>query len=145
MKANQSRLSRIWNMLKFTQQHKPEPVKVNTDMTPEEVQALIDARLAEKESAHNQRLETLEANHKAELDALKAKVTANEDAALAAKREIVKAKLGEVIANALSGEALDEMVAQCSVAAPLLGGMPQVNGDQDQWKDYSLNAHMEAK
>ncbi|MNQ15147.1 hypothetical protein D3C85_281120 [compost metagenome] len=64
---------------------------------------------------------------------------------MAAKREVVKAKLGEVIANALSGDALDDAVAKCSVAAPLLSGMPQVNGAEDQWKDYSLNAHMEAK
>lgn len=63
----------------------------------------------------------LTANQKALSDSL----TANARAEEAAKRETVKAKFGEVVANSLSGQALDDMVAQCGTAAPLaVNGAP---------------------
>lgn len=48
-------------------------------------------------------------------------ITANADAALAEKRKKVAEKLGDVVANALSGAALDAAYAQCGEAANLMG------------------------
>lgn len=119
-----------------------EPVQAikpeEQDMTPEEVQAIVDKALG----AVNQSLESVQAENevlKGEVAAAKASIAANADAALASKRAIVAEKLGEVIANQLYGEGLDDAVARCSVAAPLVGGLPQLNAADDQWAGYSLN------
>ena len=119
-----------------------EPVQAikpeEQDMTPEEVQAIVDKALG----AVNQSLESVQAENevlKGEVAAAKASIAANADAALASKRAIVAEKLGEVIANSLQGEALEDAVARCSVAAPLVGGLPQLNAADDQWAGYSLN------
>lgn len=65
---------------------------------------------------------------KAQVEALKTEqenihkaVTANADAAMADKRKKVAEKLGDVVANALSGAALDAAYAQCGEAANLMG------------------------
>jgi len=126
----------------------PTPVQANeteeTDMTPEEVQAIVDKALG----AVNQKLESVQAENevlKGEVAIAKAAIAANADAALKDKRAIVAEKLGEVIANSLSGEALDDAVARCAVAAPIVGGFQQVNAADDQWAGHSLNAQLEDK
>ncbi len=63
----------------------------------------------------NQKLEKLEAN----TDEQFKKLTANHDAEETRKREAVKAVHGEIIANALQGEALDEMFKKLGTAAPI--------------------------
>ncbi|WP_219588348.1 hypothetical protein [Vibrio parahaemolyticus] len=63
----------------------------------------------------NQKLEKLEAN----TDEQFKKLTANHDAEEIRKREAVKAVHGEIIANALQGEALDEMFKKLGTAAPI--------------------------
>lgn len=126
----------------------PTPVQANeteeTDMTPEEVQAIVDKALG----AVNQKLESVQAENevlKGEVAIAKTAIAANADAALKDKRAIVAEKLGEVIANSLSGEALDDAVARCAVAAPIVGGFQQVNAADDQWAGHSLNAQLEDK
>lgn len=54
-------------------------------------------------------------------DAMSKAITANADAAMAEKRKKVAEKLGDVVANALSGAALDAAYAQCGEAANLMG------------------------
>ena len=63
----------------------------------------------------NQKLEKLEAN----TDEQFKKLTANHDAEETRKREAVKAVHGEIIANALQGEALDEMFKKLGTAVPI--------------------------
>lgn len=126
-----------------------EPVQAikteEQDMTPEEVQAIVDKALG----AVNQKLESVQAENetlKGEVAAAKTAISANADAALAAKREIVKAKLGEVIANSLTGEALDDAVARCSTAASLAAGFQGNQDEADELEGYSINSHaQEAK
>lgn len=74
--------------------------------------------LSEAMKGVNTQLTTLEANQKAMTDS----ITANSRQAEADKRAIVAKKFGDVVANSLSGEPLDEMVKQCGEAAPILNG-----------------------
>lgn len=53
--------------------------------------------------------------------ALTERLTANERAAEADKRAAVEAKFGKVVADGLTGNALDEMFKQCGTAASLAG------------------------
>lgn len=53
--------------------------------------------------------------------ALNERLTANERAAEADKRAAVEAKFGKVVADGLTGNALDEMFKQCGTAASLAG------------------------
>lgn len=74
------------------------------------------------------------------------KFAANSDKELATKRAAVKEKfkLSDVAVNALDGAGLDELYAQTITSAPLLGGFSfQGNSENDQWKDYDLNANFE--
>lgn len=120
----------------------PAPVaNEEIDMTPEELQAALDAQAEKLTGAFNARLDALAEENKAMRDTLKA----NADALVADKRKAVAAKLGDVIANALSGEALEDAFAKCQTAAPIVGGFTGNASEDDTWKDYSLNAHLEAK
>lgn len=58
---------------------------------------------------------------KTEQETIHKAITANADAAMAEKRKKVAEKLGDVVANALSGAALDAAYAQCGEAANLMG------------------------
>lgn len=68
-------------------------------------------------------LETLQANQKVITDSL----TANEKAEEVEKRKVVTEKHGEVVANSLSGEALDTLYKSCGKAAPI-GNSAAANG-----------------
>lgn len=77
--------------------------------------AAIKGGIAEAVAPLTQRMDTIEANQKQQFEAL----TANSRAEEATMREAVKAKLGEVIANSLQGEALKQMHAQLGTAVTL--------------------------
>lgn len=62
---------------------------------------------------------------------LQEQLQANSDAEIAKMREVVKEKHGELIANALAGEALADMYSKCQVAAGLVGGSFATNGAKD--------------
>lgn len=133
-----------WNSKQTEPVQAPETEE--NDMTPEEVQAIV----AEQLQAVNAKLDSVQAENatlKTELEAAKTSIAANAESALAEKRKVVAEKFGEVIANSLQGEALDEMFAKCQSAAPLVGGFQgnKLDAADDQWKDYSLNAQVEAK
>lgn len=87
----------------------PHTLKEAEDMTPEELKALMaEERTATVNAvmeAIGPRLSTLEGNQKALSDSL----TANARAQEAEQRAAVAAQFGEVVANALQGEALAEM------------------------------------
>lgn len=133
-------LSRFKDVVQWNSKQTIDPNPEETqDMKPEELQAALDAQADKLQGAFNEALAALKAEHKEGLDAVNAKLAVNAEAEMAGKRAIVAEKLGEVIANSLTGEALDDAVARCQVAAPLVGGMPQTNAADDQWSGYSLN------
>lgn len=124
------------------------PVQANVneevDMTPEEVQAIVTKAL----EATNASLATVQAENvqlKADVLAANAAITANAEAGLKDKRAAVAKVHGEVVANALNGEALDAMFASVQTAAGLVSGAPATNA-KDEFEGYSLNsADQEAK
>ncbi|MCL7868240.1 DUF2213 domain-containing protein, partial [Klebsiella pneumoniae] len=68
---------------------------------------------------------------------------ANAEKDLKTKREAVKAKfpfMTEAAINSLAGEALNDMYAQCQTSTGLNPSFQQANAENDQWKDYDLNA-----
>lgn len=124
---NSGWLERLKHMLQFNSKIIDQPVQVNeeVDMTPEEVQAIHD-----KIGALNTALESVQAENvtlKADIVKAQTAISANAESGLAEKRAVVAKEHGEVVANALAGDALDAMFAKCQTAASLLGGMPQVN------------------
>ena len=124
---NSGWLERLKHMLNYSSKITEQPVQVNeeVDMTPEEVQAIHD-----KIGALNTALESVQAENvtlKEDIVKAQAAISANAESGLAEKRAVVSKEHGEVVANALTGDALDAMFAKCQTAASLLGGMPQVN------------------
>lgn len=78
-----------------------------------------------------------------EISTLKTQLQANAEKDLKTKREAVKAKfpfMTEAAINSLAGEALNDMYAQCQTSTGLNPSFQQVNAENDQWKDYDLNA-----
>ena len=126
-----------------TKTHQPVQATVNeeVDMTPEELKAALDAQAEKISGAFNAKLDA-----QSEIIAsLQTKLQANEDLGLKDKRAAVAAKHGEVVANALSGEALDAMFASVQTAAGILSGGVSTNA-KDEFEGYSLNqADQEAK
>lgn len=135
-------------MVKYFSTKTKPPVQANVieevDMTPEQVQAIVDKAL----EATNASLASVQAeNEKLKADVLAANtaIAANAEAGLKDKRAAVSAVHGEVVANALSGEALDAMFASVQTAAGILSGGVSTNA-KDEFEGYSLNqADQEAK
>lgn len=135
-------------MVKYFSTKTKPPVQANVieevDMTPEQVQAIVDKAL----EATNASLASVQAeNEKLKADVLAANtaIAASAEAGLKDKRAAVAAKHGEVVANALSGEALDAMFASVQTAAGIVSGAPVTN-KEDEFAGYSLNsADQEAK
>ena len=143
-----SMIEHVRSVLKYFSTKTKPPVQANVieevDMTPEQVQAIVDKAL----EATNASLASVQAeNEKLKADVLAANtaIQANAEAGLKDKRAAVAAKHGEVIANALSGEALDQMFASVQTAAGIVSGSPVTNA-KDEFAGYSLNsADQEAK
>lgn len=125
---NSGWLERLKHMLQFNSKIIYQPVQVNeeVDMTPEEVQAIVTKAL-EATNASLAAVQAENATLKEDIVKAQAAISANAESGLAEKRAVVAKEHGEVVANALTGDALDAMFAKCQTAASLLGGMPQVN------------------
>ena len=77
------------------------------------------------------------------LGKLETQLQANAQSDMKTKRDAVKAKFSfmtEAAINSLSGEALNDMYSQCQTSTPLNPSFHLVNSENDQWKDYDLNA-----
>lgn len=77
------------------------------------------------------------------LSKLETQLLANAESDLKTKRDAVKAKFSfmtEAAINSLTGEALNDMYSQCQTSTGLNPSFQQVNAENDQWKDYDLNA-----
>ena len=129
-------------MVKYFSTKTKPPVQANVieevDMTPEQVQAIVDKAL----EATNASLASVQAeNEKLKADVLAANtaIQANAEAGLKDKRAAVSAVHGEVVANALSGEALDAMFASVQTAAGIVSGAPVTNSED--FKVPSMSDH----
>lgn len=136
---NVSAIERLRSVLKYfsTKTKQPPTATVNeeVDMTPEELKAALDAQAEKISGAFNAKLDA-----QSEIIAsLQTKLQANEDLGLKDKRAAVAAKHGEVVANALSGEALDAMFASVQTAAGIVSGSPVTNSDE--YKVPSMSDH----
>ena len=116
-----------------TSPKQPKNIRTNEadEMTDEEKAALA-ANIAEQVAASMApRLDALEqANAQ-----LREQLTANTRAAEEGKRALVAEKLGQVVADALTGNALDEAYAKLQTAAPLLPGFAGNRKDDDDGLD----------
>jgi hypothetical protein len=141
-------MGRFRSMLEYFSTKTKPPVQANVieevDMTPEEVQAIVTKAL----EATNASLAAVQAeNEKLKADVLAANtaIAANAESGLKDKRAAVAKVHGEVVANALQGEALDAMFASVQTAAGIVSGSPVTNA-KDEFEGYSLNsADQEAK
>lgn len=75
----------------------------------------IAANVSEALKPITEKVDTLQANQEKQFEAL----TANSRKEEADKREVIAKTYGEVVANSLQGEALDEMFKKCGTASPL--------------------------
>lgn len=104
--------------------------------TPEEKAAREKKEKAEKDksdTANNSELQQqITAAVNAAIAPLQAQLNANADKEVNAMREAVKAKFGmsDIAVNALSGDPLKELYAQCNVSHGLNGSFQQVNSSQ---------------
>lgn len=101
-------------------------------MTPEEkaeltneISQAVNATLSEALKPFAESIQTLQANQKE----LGEQLTANARAEEAEKRAVVAESLGEIVANALTGDALDEAYAKVGKSQPL--GEQTNNSSQD--------------
>jgi hypothetical protein len=130
-------------MVKYFSTKTKQPVQANVneevDMTPEQVQAIVDKAL----EATNASLASVQAeNEKLKADVLAANtaIAANAESGLKSKRAEVAKVHGEVVANALSGEALDQMFASVQTAAGIVSSSPVINSG-DEYKVPSMSDH----
>lgn len=132
-------------MVEYFSTKTKQPVVANAiedlEMDKVELQAMLDAQAEKLSGAFNAQLEAQSVT----INALQESLKANADAALKDKRSAVAKVHGEVVANALSGEALDQMFASVQTAAGIVSGAPVTNA-KDEFEGYSLNqADQEAK
>ncbi len=119
------------------------PPKEAAPMTPEEIAAMlakqaetIAANMAEQLKPITDRLAVVETTQ----TTLTETIATNANAALASKREVVAKVHGEVVANALSGDALEALYTKCLTASPLVNsghGVPIVDN-----KTPSIDEHL---
>lgn len=129
-----SMVEHVRSVLKYFSTKTKQPVVANvieetSDMKPEELQAALDAQADKLQGAFNTALAALEAKNTEALSAVNSKLQEAAEAGLKDKRAAVSAVHGEVVANALSGEALDAMFASVQTAAGILSGAPATNAD----------------
>jgi hypothetical protein len=131
-----SMIEHVRSVLKYFSTKTKQPVVANVieeapDMKPEELQAALDAQAEKLQGAFNESLAALKADSDKVIAAVNAKLDASAEAGLKDKRAAVAAVHGEVVANALQGEALDVMFAGVQTAAGIVSGAPvQVNSDK---------------
>ncbi len=109
---------------------KPKPVQVDNKMD-EELKALLTANsdaVAKIADAVTKLSADVEAVKSAQ-DAAGEAATVAANAAMADKRKVVAEKLGEVVANALQGEALDAAHAKLQTAATVTAGAVNTSAD----------------
>lgn len=134
VQRQESWVATAYNSIKrlFNHQARPDNQPKEVDMTPEEKAAMLQEMkqvvndgITEAIKPMAESIQTLQANQKDLSDQL----TANSRAEEAEKRAVVAEALGELAANSLTGEALDEAYAKIGKSKPL--GEPANNSSQD--------------
>ena len=119
-------------VVKYFSTKTKQPVVANVtedlEMDKVELQAMLDAQAEKLSGAFNAQLEAQSVT----INALQESLKASAEAGLKDKRAAVAAKHGEVVANALSGEALDAMFAGVQTAAGILSGAPAANAEAEK-------------
>jgi hypothetical protein len=133
-------LERFKSVVQYSSTKTTMPLKANeteeVDMTPEDLQAALDAQAEKISGAFNAKLDA-----QSEIIAsLKSEMQANAESGLKSKRAEVAKVHGEVVANALSGEALDQMFASVQTAAGIVSSSPVINSG-DEYKVPSMSDH----
>lgn len=114
----------------FNLQTQPAANNQEGDMplTPEEKKELVSevsqavaANMQDALKPITEQFETFQTNTQEQFK----KLTANHDAEETRKREVVTKEFGEVVANSLQGDALDEMFKKCGNATPISGNNAQ--------------------
>lgn len=121
---------------------KPKPVQVENKMDEElkgyfAANAEATAKIAQSVAGMADKLDALQtelAAVKSAQDAAGEAATVAANAAMADKRKVVAEKLGDVVANALQGEALDAAHAKLQTAATVVAGA--VNSSADPLATY---------
>lgn len=121
---------------------KPKPVQVENKMDEElkgyfAANAEATAKIAQSVAGLAEKLDSVQAELtavKSAQDAAGEAATVAANAAMADKRKVVAEKLGEVVANALQGEALDAAHAKLQTAATVVAGA--VNSSADPLATY---------
>lgn len=140
-----SLMAHLKAMVEYFSTKTKQPVLANVtedlEMDKVELQAMLDAQAEKLSGAFNAQLEAQSVT----INALQESIKASAEAGLKDKRAAVAKVHGEVVANALSGEALDAMFASVQTAAGIVSGAPVTNA-KDEFEGYSLNsADQEAK
>lgn len=134
-----SLMAHLKAMVEYFSTKTKQPVLANVtedlEMDKVELQAMLDAQAEKLSGAFNAQLEAQSVT----INALQESLKASAEAGLKDKRAAVAAKHGEVVANALSGEALDQMFASVQTAAGIVSGSPVANSDE--YKVPSMSDH----
>jgi hypothetical protein len=135
-----SMIEHVRSVLKYFSTKTKQPVVANviedSEMDKVELQAMLDAQAEKLSGAFNAQLEAQSVT----INALQESLKANAEAGLKDKRAAVAKVHGEVVANALSGEALDQMFASVQTAAGIVSGSPVINSG-DEYKVPSMSDH----
>lgn len=138
VKAN-SVMAHLKAVVKYFSTKTKQPVVANVtedlEMDKVELQAMLDAQAEKLSGAFNAQLEAQSVT----INALQESLKASAEAGLKDRRAAVAAKHGEVVANALSGEALDAMFASVQTAAGIVSGAPVTNSDE--YKVPTMDEH----
>ncbi|HGG8839567.1 TPA: DUF2213 domain-containing protein [Enterobacter soli] len=113
------------------------------DAYNQQMQKKVTTTNAGHEQQNEKLMELISAAVNSAVEPLKAQLQANAESDLKTKRDAVKAKFSfmtETAINSLTGEALNDMYSQCQTSTGLNPSFQQVNAENDQWKDYDLNA-----
>jgi len=111
------------------------------DMTPEELKAALAAQAETLGTAFNAKFDAMAE----QITTLQTNLNASAEAANASKRAVVAQAWGEVVANGLNAEALEDAYTRVSKGKPLVAGGFDTNTDVNEFADVDLNAGMGAK
>ena len=132
--AAQVKQKTVWERIGNALKPKSNPVQVDK-MTKEEMQALLQANSEQTAKAVAEQVDKAVAPLKEEIEQLKAEKAEAQNQAEAGKRKIVAEHLGEDVAAALTGNALDQAVAKLQTV-DRVGNSFQPNSDENPLSGY---------
>lgn len=132
--AVQVKQKTVWERIGNALKPKSNPVQVDK-MTKEEMQALLQVSSEQTAKAVAEQVDKAVAPLKEEIEQLKAERAEAQNQAEADKRKVVAEHLGEDVAAALTGNALDQAVAKLQTV-DRVGNSFQPNSDENPLSGY---------